>query len=359
MHIGLIIYGSLRNLTGGWLYDRLLVANLRERGHTIEVVALEQRSYAGNLVDNLSHRLYRRLVEQNYGVLLQDGLVHPSLVRLNRCIKRRQDLPLVTIVHQVRCRQPMNRFQRLCYQAVEGRYLKSVDGCIFNSATTRASVEALVGRRYPAVVAPPGGDRLGCLADATDIATRSSRKGPLHLVTVGNLTPNKGVLPLVEGLSRLPPEIWRLTLIGSLTMDRAYVKRITSMVARLGLKDRIEMTGPLDGEKLTEKLKSGHVFVLPFSYEGFGIACLEAMGWGLPVVGSSRGALKEYVSDGVNGVLIPPGDTEAFARQVRCLHDDRALLAAYGAEALKTYHRQPTWQDCFRKINGFLLSLVK
>lgn len=359
MHIALIIYGRLDNLTGGWLYDRLLVEDLRRRGHRVDVIALEQRGYVRNLTDNFSRRIYRRLVKDSYHVLLQDGLVHPSLARLNRHIKRRHSSPLVTIVHQVLCRQPLTRIRQMVYRAVEQRYFKSVDGFIFNSDTTRANVETLVGRQYPAVVASPGGDRLGCLTAETDIDTRSCRKGPLQLITVGNITPNKGILPLLEGLSRLPSEIWRLELVGSLTMDRIYVSRIKSLIARLGLEGRIEMPGPLDGEKLAEKLKSSHVFVLPFSYEGFGIACLEAMAWGLPVVGSSRGALKEYIQDGINGMLIQPGDVEALTRQVWTLHHDRTRLAAYGREALKTYHRRPGWQECFQNINTFLLSLVK
>ena len=359
MHIGLIIYGSLENLTGGWLYDRLLVENLRERGHTVDVIALAQTGYVRSLAHNFSRSLYRRLVAENYHVLLQDGLVHPSLARLNRLIKRRHSFALVTIVHQVLGRQPLPRIQQMFYRAVEQRYFKSVDGFIFNSDTTRANVEALVGRQNTAVVASPGGDRMGCLSDETDIDARSRQEGPLQLISVCNLTPNKGVLPMIEGLSRLPSGIWRLELVGSLTMDRIYVSRIKSLISRRGLEDRIEMPGPLDGDKLAEKLKAGHVFVLPFSYEGFGIACLEAMAWGLPVVGSSRGALNEYIRDGINGVLIQPGDIEDLTRQVRKLHDDRKRLAAYGREALETFHSRPTWQDCFQTINTFLLSLVK
>ena len=359
MHIGLIIYGHLDKLTGGWLYDRLLVENLRRRGHTVEIIALKQQRYTRNLADNFSRRLYRRLVDHDSRLLLQDGLVHPSLVAINRRIKHRRNRPLITIVHQVLSRQPLKRFQQLFYQAVERRYFKSVDGFIFNSETTRVNVESLVGRLRPAVVASPGGDRLGCLESDTLIDARSRREGPLRLIFVGNLTPNKGVLPLIEGLCRLPQETWRLTLIGSLTMDQAYVNRVRDLIAGFGLKDRIEMPGPLNGEKLAERLKASQVFVLPFSYEGFGIACLEAMAWGLPVLGSSRGALKEFVHDGINGWLIPPGDLDAFARQVQGLHEDRRRLTSCGQSALKTYHSRPKWQDSFQKIHAFLHTFMK
>ena len=359
MHIGLIIYGHLNTLTGGWLYDRLLVEHLRERGHTVEVISLKQHHYVRNLADNFSRRLYRRLLTQDCRLLLQDGLIHPSLVGLNQRIKRRRSCPLLTIVHQVLCRQPLKRYQQLFYQAVERRYFKSVDGFIFNSETTRANVESLVGRQLPAVVAYPGGDRLGCLASDAVVESRCRRAGPLQLISVGNLTPNKGVLPLIAGLSRLPPESWYLSLIGSLSMDRAYVQKVRALIDRLGLEDRIDIPGPLDGEELAGRLNASHVFVLPFSYEGFGMACLEAMAWGLPVVGSTRGALREYVCNGINGVLIPPGDMAAFAQQVQRLHADRTLLAGYGQEALKTFRRRPGWRDSFHKIESFLLSMAK
>jgi glycosyltransferase involved in cell wall biosynthesis len=358
MRIGLIIYGRLDTLTGGWIYDRLLVDYLRTQGHTVEVISLKQRNYGRNLADNFSHRLYRRLLDHDCRLLIADGLVHPSLVGLNQRIKRRRTYPLVTIVHQVLCRQPLKRVLQLFYQAVERRYLKSVDGFIFNSETTRANVEALVGRHRPAVVAYPGGDRLGCLASDAVVESRCRRAGPLQLVFVGNLTPNKGVLPLIAGLSQLPPASWRLSLIGSLTMDRAYVQKVNILIARLRLGDRINIPGPLDGAELAGRLLAGHVFVLPFSYEGFGVACLEAMAWGLPVVGSTRGAVREFVDDGINGALIAPGDTAAFAQQIQRLHDDRTLLAHYGRQALKTFRSRPGWHDGFHKIESFLLSIA-
>ena len=359
MHIGLIIYGHLETLTGGWIYDRQIVDYLRAQGHRVDVISLKHHHYFRNLADNFSHRLYRRLLDHNCQLLLQDGLIHPSLVGLNRRLKRQRTCPHLSIVHQVLCRQPLKRYQQLFYQAVEGRYFSSVDGFIFNSETTRANVETLIGRQRPALVAYPGGDRLGSLTSDAVVVSRCHRAGPLQLICVANLTPNKGLLPLIEGLSRLPPKMWRLSLIGSLTMDRVYVQQVKSMIARLGLGERIDIPGPLDGQELAGKFNDSQVFVLPFSYEGFGMACLEAMAWGLPVVGSTCGALKEFVSDGINGVLIPPGDMAAFAQRIQGLYDDRNLLAGYGQEALKTFRRRPGWQGVCQKIESFLLSMVK
>ena len=358
MHLGLIIYGNLDTLTGGWLYDRLLVEHLRDQGHTVDVISLNRRSYVRNIADNFSQRLYRQLHFHDCRLLLEDELNHPSLFRLNLRLRQNCKRPIVGIVHQVLCRQPLKNIQQFFYRTIERRYFQSVDGFIFNSQTTRANVASLIDLKQPSLVAYPGGDRLGCLASDAGIESKCAQAGPLRLIFVGNLVPNKGVLPLIAGLARLPEKSWHLTLIGSLTMDRGYVQKVRSLIVRLGLERQIDITGPLNGKDLVGRLTESHVFVLPFSYEGFGIACLEAMAWGLPVVGSSAGALKEFVQDGLNGLLVAPGGLDAFAQKLLRLHRDRKLLARCGAAALRTFRERPRWKDSLREIDSFLLSMA-
>lgn len=358
MNIGLIIYGSLDSLTGGWIYDRLLVEHLQAQGHTVEIISIKQRHYVRNLADNFSRTLHRRLLDLDCRLLLEDELSHPSLIGLNHRIRQKRICPIVTIVHQVLCRQPLKKFRQLFYQTFERRYFQSVDGFIFNSDTTGRNVATLTAHRRPAIVAYPGGDRLGCLPSAAAIESKCRRTGPLELIMVGNLTPNKGVLPLIKGLSRLPEESWRLTIVGSLSMDRRYAQKVKALIARLGLASQVDIRGPLDGDDLVENLTRSHVFVLPFSYEGFGMACLEAMAWGLPVVGSAEGALSEFVHDGLNGLLVAPDDISAFARHILHLHTHRGLLADCGRAALATFHRRPGWKESLEKIHAFLISMA-
>jgi glycosyltransferase involved in cell wall biosynthesis len=359
MHVGLAIYGNLDTLTGGWIYDRLVVEHLQEQGHTVDVISLKRRNYVRNLADNFSPRLFRRLRDHECRLLLEDELNHPSLFRLNLRLKQGRRRPVVGIVHQVLCRQPLRKIQQLFYRAIERRYFQSVDGFIFNSQTTRANVASLIDLRQPSLVAYPGGDRLGWLESDAGIASKCLQTGPLRLIFVGNLLPNKGVLQLITGLARLPEKSWHLCLVGSLTMDRGYAQKVRALIARRGLNGQVDMTGPLDGQDLVRRLSASHVFVLPFSYEGFGIACLEAMAWGLPVIGSGAGALKELVQDGVNGLLVAPGDVGAFAEKILRLHGDRKLLARCGAAALQTFHLRPRWKDSLQKINSFLVSMAE
>lgn len=358
MEISLIIYGSLDLLTGGWIYDRRLVEYLREQGHSVEVISLRQRKYVGNLMDNFSRRLHRRSWAGNCRLLLEDALSHPSLIGLNHRIRQTRSLPIVAIVHQVLCRQPFGKIRQLFYRTFERRYFQSVDGYIFNSDTTRRNVAGLQNRQRPSIVAYPGGDRLGSLLAPETIESKCRRGGPIRLIVVGNLTPNKGILPLIRALSGLPPNEWHLTIVGSLTMDRSHARKIGALVDRLGLAARVNIRGPLDGRDLVECLIRSHLFVLPFSYEGFGMACLEAMAWGLPVIGSAAGATGEFVENGVSGVLIVPGAVNAFAECIHHLHTHRDQLADYSRAALEKFHQRPGWRDSLHKIHSFLLSMA-
>ena len=96
MRIGLIIYGSLETLTGGYLYDRLLVDHLRRQGDQVDIISLPWRTYGRHLGDNFSRDLWRRLRHAPFDALLQDELNHPSLFWLNRRLRRYIRYPIVT-----------------------------------------------------------------------------------------------------------------------------------------------------------------------------------------------------------------------------------------------------------------------
>jgi glycosyltransferase involved in cell wall biosynthesis len=336
MHIGLVIYGSLNTLTGGYIYDRLLVEYLQSRGHRVDVISLPLRNYGRHLLDNWSPGLRSDLVTGPYDILLQDELNHPSLFHTNRHLQRNDKFPVVAIVHQVLCRQPRNSLLNRIYQAIERRYLESVDAIIFNSNTTRTIVETLVSSQRPSIVACPAGDRLGHLPSRDLIDSRTREVGPLRLIFVGNVLPHKGLLPLIQGLSHLPHEIWHLTVVGSLTMDTRYVRKIERLIAQNNLSRHVEMTGPGDDNQLANRFRQNHVFSMPYSHEGFGMAYLEAMAFGMPVMGSSDGAVKEFVIPGRNGFLFESDDFESVNASIQTLHHDRRRLRKMSYAAFRT-----------------------
>ena len=87
------------------------------------------------------------------------------------------------------------------------------------------------------------------------------------------------------------------------------------------------------------------MLVVPSSYEGFGIVYLEGMAFGLPAIGTTAGAASEIITDGENGFLIPPDDSETLSERLSMLANDRELLARMSVKALERYRQQPTWDE--------------
>jgi glycosyltransferase involved in cell wall biosynthesis len=98
---------------------------------------------------------------------------------------------------------------------------------------------------------------------------------------------------------------------------------------------------------------------MPFAYEGFGIVTLEAMAFGLPVLGSASGATPELVRDGREGILVAQGDLAAAAGAVAWLHRDRAALARLGRNARVRFDAQARWADTMTAVEAFLAGMVR
>jgi glycosyltransferase involved in cell wall biosynthesis len=359
VRVGLIIYGSLEIVSGGYLYDRMLVEHLRQQGDEVDIIALPWRDYGRHLSDNLARALRRRLRQAPLDVLLQDELNHPSLFWLNRWLRRQVRYPLVTIVHHLRCSEARPAWQNRLYRWVERCYLVTLDGFIFNSETTSAAVERLIGAQRATVVAAPGGDRLQPTLTPVQIAARARHPGPLRVLFVGNLIPRKELHTLLTALARLPHEGWQLEVVGSPTVDPAYVQAIRRQIAHTGLTRQVTLLGTLSDTDLAARLAQNHLLAVPSSYEGFGIVYLEGMGFGLPAVASTAGGASEILTHGHDGFLITPGDTMTLAHYLAELHQHRERLAQLSLAAHERYRTHPTWTTSTARIRQFLQTLVK
>lgn len=355
MDIGLVCYGDLDTTTGGFRYDRKLVEGLRERGDRVRVIELPWRDYPRGLLDGLSGRLLDRL-DRPVDVLLEDELAHPSLVGLNRRLRARRDVPIVAIVHHLRSDEEHPRPAKRLYRAVERRYLAGVDGAICNSRPTRAAVENLATTET--MVAPPAGDRFDPAVSPDEIDARARQSGPLRVVFLGSLVPRKGLDTLIEGLSRLPDERWRLRVVGSPDADPAYAVAVRRQVTSLGLDGQVTFAGELADGALADVLAGSHVLAMPSTHEGFGIAYLEGMSFGLPALATTAGGACAVVAHGDDGFLLRPSDPAAVARAVRSLADDRERLARMGIAAHERYEAWPTWPETTDRVRTFLDGFV-
>lgn len=354
MRIGLVIYGSLDTISGGFVYDRKLVQYLRQQGDEVEVVSLPWRAYGRALLDNFSAALLNRLRQASFDLLVQDELVHPSFFWLNRRLRRRVSYPIIAIVHHLLSREARPAWQNRLYGAVERQYLQTVHGFVFISRTTRADVERLVGPGRPGVLAYPGGNRLKGSVSPGEIAARAAAAGPLKILSVANLIPRKEVHTLLTALACLPREGWQLKVVGNLTLDPAYVRSIRRQIEVLGLTSQVWLLGTLPDADLARLMAQSHLLAVPSSYEGLGIAYLEGMKFGLPAIASTGGAAREVISHGVDGCLVPPGDPAALARGLSQFIQDRGRLLKMSLAARQHAAGHPTWEAAGARVHRFL-----
>lgn len=361
MRVGLLIYSSLESISGGYLYDRQLVDYLRSAGDAVEIISVPWRNYPRHLWDNLSHGLSERLLNAQLDILLQDELNHPSLFWLNRRLRNRLLFPLVSIVHHLRSSEEYPGWQMRIYRAVERRYFNTLDGIIFNSQTTRLAASRLGLRLegFPHIVAYPAGNHIGMPISEAEIRKRVVESGPLRLLYIGNVIPRKGLLLVLQALSNIPIDSWTLKVVGSLESDSRYSKLVKHQIAKSGLGARVELCGRLTHTDLIEALKSSQVLVLPSYYEGYGIAYLEGMAFGLPAIGTAQGAAGEIITHGQDGFLITPGSVVELGEELQKLIFDRASLLQMSMAARERYLAQPTWEQSGSDIREFLISLIQ
>lgn len=357
MRIGLVIYGSLDTLSGGYLYDRIVVEGLRRLGHEVEVIGLPSGSYLRRLAYGFSSDLLGRLLAGQFDILIQDELCHPTLFSVNQRLRRQGGPLLVALVHHTLSDEPRHPWHNKLLALAERRFLASVDGFIHNSATTSDTVASLVAHNRPQVIAYPAGDRFGSPLTAEFINERADRPGPLQLLFLGNVIARKGLVPLLQGLAKIDRPIWRLSVVGALDFDPAYTAEARQLVRDLDLSESVHFLGPLDNDRLVETLSESHLFCMPYAYEGFGIAILEAMAFGLPAIGCLSGAAGETIRHGENGYLLALGDLAGLEPLLRQLHQDRDRLRRLALAAHATYGASPGWQDGVAAIDGFLRQL--
>jgi glycosyltransferase involved in cell wall biosynthesis len=242
---------------------------------------------------------------------------------------------------------------------VEKAYLTRVDGFIFNSRTTRKTVEQTIRSRTCGVVAlpaanvHPGSDR------AHVCEQRMRQASPLRVLFVGTLVPRKGLLALIEAMRLLPGNICRLDVVGDMTVDPHYAGEAGNRVRRYGLEALVTFHGGVRPSQLGCLYESSHVLAVPSSYEGYGVVYLEAMGFGLPVIAGTRGAAHEIVTHGTNGFLVEPDSPDAIAAALETLALDRDRRVRMSRAALSRARSQPTWEQSMSQARDFMLALTR
>lgn len=331
-----LIPGDPATPTGGFLYDRHAIEGLREAGLLAATIRIDGPFPAGDAAALATAAAALDAVPSGHRLIV-DGLAYTALTPT---LARHADrLSLIALVHHpLGDETGMSNADRTRWLADETRALDHARHIVVTSRTTRARLGELGIDPARVTAVMPGVD------PAPDLSFRSDRQpGPLRLLCVATLIPRKAQHLLLDALTPLADRDWRLDLVGD-ARDPAYAARLRAMVADRALAERVTLTGAVSDAVLEDHWRQADAFVFPSLHEGWGIAPVEAVRWGLPVITSDAGALPESVPEAARD-MVPAGDVGALGEALRRLLDDSDHRAALSAAARVAATTLRSWAD--------------
>ena len=326
--------GDLATPTGGYAYDRRMMTELCDLGWQIDLLDLGEGFPRPDEATRATAQ--SRLLAMPAGrCIVVDGLALGVLPETASQLAGRN--PLLALVHHpLALEWGLSVKQADTLRASEQAALAAVQGVVVTSAATAKLVASDYG--VPAeriAVARPGSDPA--------LMSQGSQDGVVRLLSVGAIVPRKGFDVLIAALATLTDLSWRLTIAGDRTRDRNAAARLDADIARHALGDRIAALGAVSPQRLAALYAEADVFVLASHFEGYGMAYAEAVAHGLPVIGTSAGAIPDTVPPDA-GLLVDPGDSFALARALRHVIGDAGLRRRLASAARAAAPQLPTWR---------------
>lgn len=334
------IPGDLRLPTGGYAYDRKLLALLPEHGIRVRHLELPH-GYPDPSARDLDASAKAFAEVSPDAVLLVDGLAYgampPDVIAAARA-------PVVALVHHpLGYENGISAARRTALIASERKALSLARSVIVTSPATAALLAAEFGVDAASItIAEPG-------TDPREPATGSDASQALRILAVGSVVPRKGYDVLVRALSGLGGHDWTLEIVGALDRAPETAAALQAQIAATGLRERIMLRGALPEERLDALYRSADLFVLSSLFEGYGMVLAEALAYGLPIVTTTGGAAAETVPDAA-ALKVPPGEADALRDALARAIRDPSLRRSLSAAASVAAANLPRWPDIAGRV---------
>ncbi|HET9018606.1 MAG TPA: glycosyltransferase family 4 protein [Acetobacteraceae bacterium] len=329
--LALLVPGPFDTVSGGYGYDRAVVAGLRAAGFDVEVLELTGRHPLPDAAAESSARACWARVAPD-AVPIIDGLALPAFAQLADGLAARGAVGLIhhpTALEPDRSeadREMLRRAERFLFASLH-RILVTSD-----STAERLADEFAVVR-----------DRIAVVVPGTNPAPRSAGSGGpgCAILSVGVITPRKGHDVLMRALARLPDLDWHLTIAGG-ARDIEHAGMLHELAAELAITARVTFAGEVVDDALEALWRRTDLLALATRCEGYGMAIAEALRRGVPVAVTDGGAAGALVTP-QTGVVVAVGDDAALSRALRRLIFDRPLREEMRAAAWDAGQKLPDW----------------
>ncbi|MET3599695.1 glycosyltransferase involved in cell wall biosynthesis [Martelella mangrovi] len=333
--------GNLDLKTGGYGYDRRLIAELEALGWQVDLLPLgDGFPHPDAAVLEAAENALSALRDDT--LVMIDGLAFGVLDQW--AARQAGRLIVVALVHH-----PLAFETGLSQDRAEA-LLRSEAGALSHARhvivtspeTARALVAGYGVAEENISIAAPGTDRPASAAACNEVP---------HILSVGALTPRKGHDVLVDALKRVEDLSWTATIVGSPSLDVDMAAKIARQIDDLGLGERITLAGTV--EDIGPFFAGADLFALASRYEGYGMVFAEALAHGLPIIACRAGAVPDVVPE-TAGILVPVDDGDAFAGALRSLICDAGLRRQKTEGARQAGARLPGWAQTGRLVSDVL-----
>lgn len=333
--------GDLNTPTGGYGYDRRLIAGLGDLGWTVEPLSLGA-GFPSPDTEQLQKAEQKLAALPDGAIVIVDGLAFGVMDGWARRDAGR--LTIIALVHH-----PLAMETGL--DAESQRYLHDTEtkalGHTAGVVTTSETTAKLVAESYGV----PLSSLLVAVPGVQPAALATGNQGAPHILSVGSLTRRKGHDVLISALEKIADLEWTCRIVGSADLDRVTADTLRSQLSASTIKDRVELAGAVDD--IRADFARADIFALATRYEGYGMVFAEAMVHGLPIVGCRVGAVADVVPDNA-GFLVEADDQDAFAGALRRLLEDTDLRISMADAAAVAGAKLPSWHDTAARVSDFL-----
>lgn len=327
--------------SGGNVYDRRVAEELPRFGWTVLEHPVPGNWPAPEPSDRTRlDDVLARLADGS--VVLVDGLIASAAQSLVSAARR---LRIAVLLH-------MPLAETSSAQAiarVEADVLNAAAAVVTTSAWTRAWVVSHHGVPAERVLAAVPG------VDPSQPASGST--SGRNLLCVGPVTEAKGYDVMVAALAQIADLDWRCTFAGALDLEPDFVRSLSAQAERTGIADRLVLAGPLPGPALDDVRSATDLVVSPSRREAYGMAIVEGLARGIPVIASDVGGHREAVgaSDGtLPGVLVPVNDATSLAAALRQWLTDAPTRARWRNSAGRRRRELAGWPETARNVAAVL-----
>jgi glycosyltransferase involved in cell wall biosynthesis len=186
---------------------------------------------------------------------------------------------------------------------------------------------------------------------------KESENDKKYIMYAGRIDREKGLFDLVECGRSICNERPDVSFI--IAGNGRDINKLRRKIKKTGLQNRFIFLGQIEKDQMIKLYQNATLFILPSYHEGLPTVLLEAMSCGLPIIATDVRGNRDLISNGENGLLVPPKDSKKMAEAIITLLEDEKLMERLGKNARKTIVENYTWNAVFNKFLKCYESLAR